>query len=187
VEAGDYRAIDMIEARVGDIAYPKSVAVVTPANGCGIMSRGVAAILSDVRHGGKTLEQQGKALVAKREKPFAAGEMFFTGPGRLRRRGVQRVYHAVLQEFPGGYTSLHWVNQAMRAVMKAAVDEGYDSITLPAIGAGPERLDPVSVAGQMTIVAKAYSHLIGIKFIDANEVFINEIKSLIGMEQESHE
>ena len=171
----------MIEAKVGTITRPQCQVIVNAANGIGVMGKGVAgAITTD---GGELISQEAKDLVKKRGKPFEAGDVYVTGPGKLSRRSVKKIYHAVTMEYPGGLTSVYIINILMHKLLKKAIDDKMNSIAIPGLGTGIGRLDRNSVANVMVNVAKQYDHMIFIKFLDHSKMFIEEIKSLFGEEE----
>lgn len=157
----------------GDITRPSTEAVVNSANGCGIMGQGVAGALSDV--GGDSIEERAKEMVSHHGKPFEPGCCYVTGSGDLRKRGVLKVYHAVTMKFPGGTTSLHYVGQAMKAVLDEALRDGIQSIAFPGLGTGVGRLDKMAVARVMLQTARCYEGSIDISFIDIDKEFIDEV------------
>jgi len=170
----------MFEAIVGDIASPKkSQIVVNPANGVGVMGRGVAGALADI--GGPTISEEAKALVRKRGKPFEAGDVYSTTSGKLHRRGVQRIYHAVTMQYPGGFTSIDTVNRLMVKVLEKAIEAKWQSIAIPGLGTGIGRLDYTIVANVMANVAKRHDHEIHIRIIDSSPIFISEVNKLLGI------
>jgi|TARA_Y100000034_G_C6901881_1_gene417367 O-acetyl-ADP-ribose deacetylase (regulator of RNase III) len=170
----------MILSEVGDITKPKVEAVVNPANGLGIMGRGIAGSLSSFS--GNSLPAAARAAVAEHGKPFEAGEVYITKSGRgLKRRGVEWVYHAVTMRFPGGFTSVDIVNKLMREILTKAIWNEIKSIAIPGLGTGIGRLDSTIAANTMVQVAKKYDHLIIIKFLDHNPIFVDDINKYLGV------
>jgi len=171
----------MIEAKVGTITRPQCQVIVNAANGIGVMGKGVAGAIST--DGGVLISEEAKALVKKRGKPFEAGDVYATGPGKLSRRSVKKIYHAVTMQYPGGLTSIHTVNTLMHKLLKKAIEDKMNSIAIPGLGTGIGRLDRNAVASVMVNVAQQYDHMVFIKFLDHSKIFIEEIKSLFGEDE----
>jgi O-acetyl-ADP-ribose deacetylase len=169
-----------LEALVGDITKPKTEAIVSVANGVGIMGRGVAGAITE--YAGPSVSREARELVEKQGRPYEPGEVYVTKSGRLTRRGVKSVYHAVTMKFPGGLTSVHIVNVLMRELLSLAIRKKVASIAFPGLGTGVGRLDRNAAANVMTQAAKQYDHMIEVKFIDHDPAFIKEVNRLLGRE-----
>src|ERR1035437_1556154 len=98
-----------MKAEVRDLTRPLTEAIIVPANGVGSMQRGAARDVLEVA--GMELEDEAKLRVSENNKPFEAGSYFVTGPHKMARRGVKRIYHAVTIKYPGGTSSLDAVNR----------------------------------------------------------------------------
>ena len=119
------------------------------------------------------------AVVAE---PLGPGDCFATSAYRLSRRGIQRVYHAVLTPYPGGIASLASVSESIEKSITQAVAEGLPSLAIPAMGVRESHLDPETVAGIALQAAKGFEHLLEIRFVDTHEEFIRIIKERLTME-----
>lgn len=166
-----------ITAEVRNIARPLTEAVVCPANGVGVMSKGAAKAILDVA--GLEIQEAARDAYRANKKPFEPGTCFATKPYKMSKRGVKRIYHAVTIKYPGDLYTLDSVNKAIRSVLKKAVDDGIKTIAIPGIGTGSGRLDSTVVAGILLSIARNYSNLIEIRFIDTNKEFINELDRLL--------
>ncbi len=166
----------MISTEVGDITKAGTEAIVNAANGVGIMGRGVAGAIINIA--GRKLENEAKSKCKENGKPFEPGQVYTTSSFKLRERGIKIVYHAVTMKFPGGITSLHFVNIAMKLTIERAIHDNIESIAFPGLGTGIGRLNKNAVAGIMVRVAKDYDHLIDIVFVDYDKIFIKKIKEL---------
>ena len=161
---------------LGDICYPKSQALVIPSNTKGIMSRGVLSkILKD---GWKGIEREAKRVSL--EEKVEIGDCFSTIPGRLKRRGVKKIYHCVIKRLPSDYTSITIIHNAITKVIKRVIDDGMESITFSGIGIEPGDLDVRSVARVMYDICILFQDKIEIKIIDDNEEFIKDLSALFG-------
>jgi O-acetyl-ADP-ribose deacetylase (regulator of RNase III) len=115
----------------GDITRVSLDAIVNPANTMMVMGGGVAGAIKRV--GGDEIE-----LEAMRYAPVPIGEAIVTGAGRLPSKYV---IHAPTVERPGSPSNPRFVELAVRASLKVAVERGFQSIAFPALGAGVGGLD----------------------------------------------
>ena len=166
----------MILIEIGNIIKAGTEAIVSAANGVGIMGRGVAGAISIA--GGTSISKEAKDKCKSNGKPFEPGEVYSTGPGKLREKGIRKIYHAVTMKFPGGITSLYFINIVMKSIIEQAIRDKIKSIAIPGLGTGIGRLNKDSVALIMIKVAKDYDHLINICFVDYDENFIDILKEL---------
>ena len=110
-----------IEIRLGDIAYPKSEAMIIPGNTAGLMNRGIALrILKDSLG---TVSKEAKKIAKERE--LKVGECFKTVPGRLKRRGLKSMYHAVIKRFPNDMTTIKIVSDCLEYTLKQVIKDKY--------------------------------------------------------------
>ncbi len=167
-----------MKVELRDITRPLTEAIVCPANGVGTMSRGAAKAILEVA--GPEIEVEAKIASKVNGKISEAGTCFVTQPYKLSRRGVKRVYHAVTKKYPGEVSTLDFVNKAIRAVFEKAIADGAKTIAIPGIGTGSGRLDKGSVARILLPIARNYSSVIEIKFVDIDKEFINELGFLLG-------
>ena len=82
-----------ISVVLGDICYPKSEALIIPANTKGLMSRGIASRIA--KSGLSGIPKAAKIIADSREVKIE--ECFSTMPGRLNRRGLKKIYHTVIR------------------------------------------------------------------------------------------
>ncbi|NJL70416.1 MAG: Appr-1-p processing protein [Candidatus Competibacteraceae bacterium] len=181
----------MISVEHGNIIKAGTEAIVISANGCGILTHGVADAIREA--GGESIGEEAKRLVAARlkplgnyqkarDEPFKPGECYVTGSGKLRKRGTKNVYHAVTMEYPGGMTSIDFVCKAMRSALDKAIANGVKSIAIPGLGIGTGRLDKTTVAIRMARIAQEYQNWIEIVLLDQDKEFIDELKRFLGAE-----
>jgi O-acetyl-ADP-ribose deacetylase (regulator of RNase III) len=164
-----------IEVRLGDIAYPKSEAMIIPGNTVGLMNRGVALrILKDSL--GTVLKEAKK--VAKEEEP-KVGECFRTVPGRLKRRGLKNIYHAVIKRFPNDMTTIKIVSDTLEYTLRRAIKDKNKTISICGLGVEEGDLEKLLVARIFYLTCKKYSDKIGIKVIDDDMVFVSELKKML--------
>jgi len=165
-----------IDIRLGDIAYPKSEAMIIPGNSVGLMTRGVALrILKDSLG---TVRKEAKK-VAKEEEP-EVGECFRTVPGRLKRRGLKNMYHAVIKRFPNDMTTIKIVLDTLEYTLKRVIKDKNKTVSICGLGIEDGDLEKILVARIFFLTCKKYSDKIGIKIIDDDKEFISELEKLVG-------
>jgi O-acetyl-ADP-ribose deacetylase (regulator of RNase III) len=159
-----------MKAVLGDICYPKSEAIIIPANTKGVMTRGISARIS----------KSGLSGISKEVKEYISNnrveecDCFSTGPGRLNRRGLKRIYHSVIKRLQSDFSSLYIINKALDNALKAVVTDGYKSVAICGLGIGDGDLDEKAVARITVDICERYDGKIEISIIDDNEFFIKE-------------
>jgi O-acetyl-ADP-ribose deacetylase (regulator of RNase III) len=164
----------MIKIIAGDICYPKSQALIIPANSKGIMSRGNQSLVAKAAQGNFIKEVKEFTTINNVD----LGDCFSTGPGRLKRRGVKKVYHAVIKKLQNDFTSIYFVRKALHKSLLLAQEDMMESVTICGIGINPGELDPESVAMITYKEAKKFENKLDIKIIDGNIYFIKVLESL---------
>ena len=156
-------------------AYPKSESLIIPANKIGIMNNGTPAKI--IKDGWKVISEEAKQ-VANNNQPDV-GEYFVTGPGRLVRRGLKKIYHAIIKPLPSDYTSITIVRKALKNTLKGVIKDKMSSVSICGLGIEPGELDKRSVARLTVEVATLFVDRIDIKIVDNNKEFIDEVKEMI--------
>jgi O-acetyl-ADP-ribose deacetylase (regulator of RNase III) len=128
----------------GDITAVSLDAIVNPANTMMVMGGGVAGAIKRV--GGDEIERE-----AMKYAPVPIGEAVVTGAGRLPSRYV---IHAPTVERPGSPSNPTFVELAVKASLRVAVERGFKSIAFPALGAGVGGLDVEEVSEIMARVVR---------------------------------
>ena len=164
----------MIEVERRSIVHPRTETIICPATGSGVMPSGVAKDIK--RIAGEKLQQEAMALVKSNGKLFDVGSYFCTMPYRLSRRGVKKVYHAVVMPFPGGIGSTDFVFKSVDKILQRALVDGIKSIAIPCLDCN---IDKTSIARITVSAIKIYSGSISIRFVDTDEEFINTVGNLI--------
>jgi len=163
-----------IDIRLGDIAYPKSEAMIIPGNTVGLMNRGVSLrILKDSL--GTVRKEARKA--AKELKP-EVGECFKTVPGRLKRRGLKNMYHAVIKRFSNDMTTIKIVSDCLEHTLQQVIKDKNKSVSICSLGVEEGDLKQSLVAIAFLNILKKYSDKIHIKVIDDDKKFISELEKL---------
>ena len=122
------------------------------------------------------LTLSGRATATARRKRVSSG---WAATGRLRRYGVEKIYHAVTMKFPRGFTDLHTIEQVIRKVLKLAIDNKVKEIAIPGLGTGIGGLDKIVVASIIAKTCQEHHHLINIKIVDKSEEFIEAVNRII--------
>lgn len=160
------------------ICYPKSEGIIIPANSMGQMNERISQKV--IKDGFRGIETSAKEIVKK--NPIEVGGCFSTYPGRLNRRGVKKIYHAVIKRFKGDFTSIHLVKNALESSIKEAIKDKLNSVSICGIGVEKGELDVSFVAYWTIEIVKKYEKTIDIKIVDDNEIFINEINKILEKE-----
>ena len=164
-----------LEVRLGDIAYPKSEAMIIPGNTVGLMTRGVALrILKDSLG---TVRKEAKKVAKERE--LKVGECFKTVPGRLKRRGLKNMYHAVIKRFPNDMTTIKVVSDCLEHTLKQVIKDKNKSVSICGLGVEDGDLEKILVARIFILTCQKYSDKIDIKIIDSDKKFISELEKLL--------
>ncbi len=160
------------------ILRPRTASILCPANGCGIMSRGVLAEIVEVA--GPKLAPDVKKAAIVNGKPREPGGCFVTSAYKMSRRGVKYLFHAVIVKYPGGIAGIQGVSESLRAALREAVARRVESIAIPYMGFEISLgLDKKSVARISVTVAKEFEASLTIRFVDTNKEYIDEIENLL--------
>ncbi len=109
----------------GDISQCETDAIVNAANSDLWMGSGVAGAIK--RNGGQVIEEEAMA-----QGPIRPGQAVITTAGKLK---AGRVIHCAGMP-PGGKATYKTVRDSCVMALQLAEEEGLDSISFPAIGAG---------------------------------------------------
>ena len=164
-----------IEIKLGDIAYPKSEAMIIPGNTVGSMNRGIARrILIDSLG---TVRKEAKRVA--KEETLIIGECFKTVPGRLKRRGLKNIYHAVIKRFSNDMTTIKIVEDTLNYTLKKVIKDKHPSVSICGLGVEDGDLEKNLVARIFLLTCQRYSDKINIKIIDSDTKFISELEKLV--------
>jgi len=162
-----------MKAIVGDIGKPKTEAIIIPSNTKGVMSRGVSARV--LKAGLTGITKEVKQYVTN--NIIEEGDCFSSGPGRLNRRGIKRIYYAVTKRLQSDIGSIYSINNALKNVLEEVVSDGYASVAV--CGLGDSNLDEKTIARITVENCNRYDNRISISIIDDNKDFIKEINVLL--------
>ncbi|HIC98389.1 MAG TPA: macro domain-containing protein [Pyrodictiaceae archaeon] len=122
----------VVEVFVGDITGVEADAIVNPANSLMIMGGGVAGAIKRVA--GDKVEFE-----ARKRAPVPVGKAIVTGAGKLEPR-IKAIIHAPTMERPAMPTTPEKVFRAAKAALEVAAQHGFESVAMPALGAGVGRV-----------------------------------------------
>jgi O-acetyl-ADP-ribose deacetylase (regulator of RNase III) len=162
---------------LGDITYPKSDCIIIPANMQGIMNNGIARRV--IKEGFNSIKRESKKEV--KENNYNIGDCFITGPGKLKRRGVKKIYHTIIKSLPNDYTSLDIVEKSLLNCLRQIINDKVKSVSICGLGIDDGDLDKRSVARIMFNICNMFDNKIDIKIVDDNEEFIEELENFSGI------
>jgi O-acetyl-ADP-ribose deacetylase (regulator of RNase III) len=164
-----------MEIVLGDICYPKSETMIIPANSIGIMSTPLQKRV--VKAGFNYITKEIKGYITNNK--VEVGGIFTTGPGKMKRRGLKKIYYIAIKRLQSDFTSVYIVEKALNDVFKRLVADEVKSVSLCGVGIDPGDLDKKSIARITVDVCNKYKSKLDIKIIDDNEEFIKECSSLV--------
>jgi len=165
----------MIEAILGDMCYPKSKALIIPANTKGIMTKGIPARI--IKDGLSSISKEAKLITSNNK--IEVGGYFTTGPGRLNKRGLKKIYHAVIKVLQSDFTSIYIVRNTLDNIMQKIIEDSQESLAICGLGIEAGNLDQTTIAKITVEICERYEDKIKIKIIDDNVEFIEEAKKHI--------
>jgi O-acetyl-ADP-ribose deacetylase (regulator of RNase III) len=165
----------MITVRKGDITLDRSDVIVSPESGIGLMSFGISLKIRDVA--GIDVQDIGRELLKKNNKPLPVGTVFFSSSGQLRNQ--IKIYHMVLVEYPNSYLSYNSIEIRIENCLKLAIKDNIKSICFPKVLIGQGDLDLNSVIRIMVNTLEKYSHKIKISIVDQDDEFIESLKEVL--------
>ena len=107
------------------------------------------------------------------------GDCFSTESGRLKRRGVKRIYHSVIKRLQNDFSSIFIINNALDNALKEVVNDGMKTVAVCGLGINDGNLDAKTIARITVEICNKYNEKIEIKIIDSNEEFIKEVNYFI--------
>ncbi len=164
-----------MKAIIGNICYPKSEAMIIPANTKGVMSKGRPAKI--IKDGLTGISKEAKDIGSNNK--IEVGQCFSTTSGRLNKRGLKKIYHAVIKRLQSDFTSIYNVRETLKKTLKIVCDDGVKSVMICGIGIEQGELDKKTIARITKEVCDRFDDRIEIKIIDDDVVFINEINELL--------
>jgi len=163
----------MIKAILGDITKTKVDCIINPANGLGVMHKGVSKVL--MREGGPEIQNSAKEICFKHGL-YKPGEAYFGNPGFLKNRGIEFVCHAVLIYRHPEKTKLENISKALESSIKIIREQGCESFSVPSLGIEPRNIDIINSVQCMKNTLNKYKDEFNIYVIDINKEFISEFE-----------
>ncbi len=142
----------LVRSAHGEIVDQPVQAIVYVANSRGMMEAGSPSAIRLV--GGAEIEREAMTLA-----PHRLGTLFVTGPGRLKLRGIEFVFHPVLANMLGEAPRKNLINRAITDVLEAAEQRRVHSIAIPIIGVAVEATPEERAALIDSQVESIISHL----------------------------
>ncbi len=164
---------------LGDMTQQSFECYMNAANGLGPMGAGIAGAIK--RAGGDVVQASAQdvcrnhkfVLDGREVTGYNAGETYTSDSGRLKERGVKAIVHAVTMYTPMSPTSIGICHVALINAITSAVQQGFKSVAIPALGTGIGGLNKREVAYMMVKTLQHFDNLIDINIVDINEEFIN--------------
>lgn len=160
----------------GDIIKANVDCIVNPANGLGVMYKGVSKAIS--RAGGPDVENSAKKACFYHGL-YKPGEVYWGSSGQMKHYGVKAICHAVIIKRHPEKPIFKNVGTALINSLVLIRDKGYRSCAIPAMGNSPRGMTALDVAKITMIVTESISEL-DIHIIDINKEFIDSCKKLRG-------
>ena len=107
------------------------------------------------------------------------GDCFSTGPGRLKRRGLKKIYHVVIKRLQSDFSSIFIVDSALNNALQEVVRDGMETVTICGIGIEEGGLDAKTIARITLENCNRYDDKIKIKIMDNNKEFITESNNFV--------
>lgn len=164
-----YNNLEIIK---GDICYPKYEALIIPANASGLMTKGIPYRISRATLSG--VPKEVKKIIKNND--VEVGTCFQTYPGRMNRRKVKQIYHAVIKRVPNDFTTLKVIKDCLNYSLNKVIQDGYERVTICSLGLEDGYLDEYSLAQLFFFDCSKYLNELTIKILDDNENFINHLK-----------
>jgi len=162
---------------LGDITRPKCKNIIIPANTKGLMNRGILFYISQQgQQGLQDIEPYLEEYLSK--NPCKIGDVIVTEAGGLRRRGIRKVYHAVIKRLPTDFTSISIITKTLENCCLKVIKDNVKSVALCGLGIDIGDLDADSVARVFVSVIKKYEINVEFKIVDKDKNFIRALKKI---------
>jgi O-acetyl-ADP-ribose deacetylase (regulator of RNase III) len=162
---------------VSDITRAKVDCIINPANGLGVMHKGVSRALN--REGGPEVLNSSKEVCFKHGL-YQAGEAYISNSGFLEKRGIKNIVNAVTIYRHPAKTTLENIRKAIESSIVIIRDYGFTSFAIPSIGIEPRNINAKQSA--LTVMMALFNHdnEFEIHVVDVNKEFIEECRFLYG-------
>ncbi len=157
-----------------DITKCKVDCIISPSNGLGSMNKGIASALN--REGGPDVINSAKAECF-RNGLYDAGEAYLGDSGFLRKNGVKKIIHAVIIKRSVDKPTQESCKKSLENALSLVKINNFKSVAIPAFGLNAQKNNAENMADLMYEIIKKYDELFTIYVIDANNNFIEKIKT----------
>lgn len=152
------------------ITYPKVECIIIPGCCNGRMKKGI--VYEVAKDSLFTVERELKRIA--KEKELKIEDVVKTGSGRLKRRRVQTVYHAMIKRVPNDFVSLDTIANSLRKSLELVIKNKHSKVAICSFGF--DELENISLANQMFEICDMYKNKIDIKIMDENREFIKQLE-----------
>lgn len=157
-----------------DITKQKVDCIINPANGLGIMDKGVSKFIN--RAGGPEVQNSAKASCFTNGL-YKPGQAFIGSSGFLEQRGIKAICHAVIIYRRPSKTKIDDMLKAIESSIVLIRQNGYKSFAIPSMGIEPRNIDEKNCGGLMMQTLWKYKNEFDIHVVDTNEEFIKACKT----------
>ena len=157
------------------ICYPKSETIIVPGNLAGIMTKGVLGQIT--KEGFRGIEKEAKKILE--DKNIKIEDCISTYPGRLNKRGIKKIYYALIKRFPNDITTMDILKKSLIKSLEKVIKDGFKSVSVCGIGIEQGDLNKKIVAKAIIDICKKYENDIEIKIVDEDVDFINEVSEIL--------
>ena len=139
------------------------------------MTYGIPAKI--IKDGFKGIETKAKEIV--KDNSIELGDVFFTYPGRLNRRKLKGIYHAVIKRFPNDLLSLDTVKKAIDNAFKMVIKDQWNTVSICSFGLDTGEIEPYTSAFWIAQAINKYKAYVEIKVVDENKEFTDEMQKIL--------
>jgi O-acetyl-ADP-ribose deacetylase (regulator of RNase III) len=157
----------------GDITRAKVDCIINPANGLGVMHKGISSALNRV--GGPEVENSSKEACFYHGL-YKPGEAYWGSSGQMKVYGIKAICHAVIIYRHPEKIKRQSVWEAVNSSLVLIREAGYKSFAIPAIGNEPRSITARDCAEQTMMLLAPCMEEFDIHVIDRNKEFIDACK-----------
>ena len=116
----------MIIVSQANIINAHTEAIVSPTNGLFINNKGASGAI--VAAAGKITKNEIE-IYKKKYSDLKEGDFYTTSGGKLIKKDVKIIYHAVINMTPNSNASIYYINNVMNKILESAIKNKLKSIT----------------------------------------------------------
>ena len=174
----------MISLIVGDITLPKCDTIINPTNKYGIATTQCSKSIID--YAGENLEKEIEATTELLKGKLLVGDFFVTKPYRLKRRGVKKIYHYILTEYPDGLFSISRLKEKLSLLVKDSFKNNTESIAIPPYGFYQIGIEKSIIEIIMLDIIREFINKGNLSVIDSDRDFIKRLQSVLEKSKITH-